>query len=679
MSRHFHAGRVTGAAVIALCALVIVVFLLMPRPTAHADDPPPDPQWALKGRWIDPPCAPNHPPELECSDWRWVHDPNDLTVHFAPEDAFLMPDGRVFLRWRCVGAKHRIWNPEDGSFQTKSHMSDGVQIAGCPGLGVLPDGRVMVAGGICGAGSQATCCPGENCQLWQQTCTPYRDWVGAFDFDEGAWSPLEPMPSGSWYPTLTTLPNGQVVAMGGRTGCGASAPGCDAHPAMDPTVYNPDTNSWSTWSGLPISDNDVFAANQVNYPRVFVVEREPEYTGDWGWRLLVYHPSKASTYLLDLQNEEWGESTSSLGWTAGNESAVMYRPGKVMRAGGFIGGGIATKEAEHIDLTPSGAKTWETLPEMVHERANHYLTVLPTGHVLATGGDHPADNPVFHAEWIDMNLPPELQQWTELADSPFPRLYHSVAVLLPDARVLTAGGQSPASGLESNGNIFEPPYLFNSDGTDAARPEIHCAPSKVYYGGNFIIDVEDGAVGVEDIVAVNLIRTGAATHGFDQNQRFVPLVDDPQDIIVNVEDSRIQVPTPANANIAPPGFYMLFLISSAGVPSEAKFVQVVPCPPCPDVNGDGEVNVFDLLDLLACWGPANDPECAAADLDSNGTVNVFDLLELLANWGRGPCESCDVECVPETYQDCWNRYHNDVVRYEACCEWVVERETYFPE
>ena len=51
-----------------------------------------------------------------------------------------------------------------------------------------------------------------------------------------------------------------------------------------------------------------------------------------------------------------------------------------------------------------------------------------------------------------------------------------------------------------------------------------------------------------------------------------------------------------------------------------------------DLNGDGVVDVSDLLILLGAWGPCSGGSCDA-DLNDDGTVDVSDLLALLANWG----------------------------------------------
>ena len=142
------------------------------------------------------------------------------------------------------------------------------------------------------------------------------------------------------------------------------------------------------------------------------------------------------------------------------------------------------------------------------------------------------------------------------------RVYHSVAVLLPDGRVLVGGGGRPPSddNIVQNPNfeIFSPPYLFSGP-----RPDITSAPTVISYGTQFSIMTPDAS----NIVAVNLIRLGSVTHAFDQNQRIAKL-----NFVVS--SGELDILAPIMATIAPPGHYMLFIIDQAGVPSIANIVQL---------------------------------------------------------------------------------------------------------
>ncbi len=203
--------------------------------------------------------------------------------------------------------------------------------------------------------------------------------------------------------------------------------------------------------------------------------------------------------------------------------------------------------------------------------------------MLATGGNSSGaplvdlNNGVYNAEDWD----PATGKWTTLAAEQVTRQYHSTALLLPDGRVLSAGGGicgtcDQVGYLAKNGQVFSPPYLFKKDGSGelAPRPQITAAPSEVTYNSPFSISTPDPA----SIRKVALVRLGAVTHSVNMEQRYVPLS-------TTTGVGAINATAPANANIAPPGYYMLFLIDSNGVPSVSKMVRVTdgnPPPPTPN-------------------------------------------------------------------------------------------------
>jgi hypothetical protein len=139
------------------------------------------------------------------------------------------------------------------------------------------------------------------------------------------------------------------------------------------------------------------------------------------------------------------------------------------------------------------------------------------------------------------------------------RGYHSTALLLPDGRVISAGGNVGGP----NAQIFSPPYLFAG-----ARPTISSAPASVGYGQAAFVGTPDAA----NISKVTFLRLSSTTHTFDQNQRFLSLV-------FTQATGGLNVTFPSSANLAPPGHYMLFVLNSSGVPSEAKIVQITTAVP----------------------------------------------------------------------------------------------------
>lgn len=196
-------------------------------------------------------------------------------------------------------------------------------------------------------------------------------------------------------------------------------------------------------------------------------------------------------------------------------------------------------------------------------RSYHTMVLLPDGNVLVTNGGQTTnsvglDTAVFQAEMWS----PATQQFSRLASMVTPRLYHSSALLLPDGRVLVAGGGRTTGGTaptdQLSAEIYSPPYLFKG-----ARPTISSVPSTLPYAANFTVTTADAL----QISSVAMIRLGAVTHAFDQNQRYVPLT-------FQQVTGGLTVQSPTSGNLAPPGYYMLFIVNSTGVPSVASIVKI---------------------------------------------------------------------------------------------------------
>ncbi|TMC59451.1 MAG: DUF1929 domain-containing protein, partial [Chloroflexi bacterium] len=124
------------------------------------------------------------------------------------------------------------------------------------------------------------------------------------------------------------------------------------------------------------------------------------------------------------------------------------------------------------------------------------------------------------------------------------RVYHSTALLLPDGRVLSSGSGEGAGITYANSQlsaqIFSPPYLFNPDGSLAARPTITSAPSTIAYGQT--IDVQTPDAG--SVTRGTLIRLSSVTHAFNQSQLIYPLTFTPDAPPSNT----LHAPAPASGN-----------------------------------------------------------------------------------------------------------------------------------
>jgi hypothetical protein len=258
---------------------------------------------------------------------------------------------------------------------------------------------------------------------------------------------------------------------------------------------------------------------------------------------------------------------------------------------------------------------------------------LADGRVLALSGQKPADAngprgsvtipEVYDPERNEWRLlwNPETERWTVVASSLRSRMYHSTSVLLPDGRVLTAGGENCGSNgrtnvEETNGEIYSPPYLFRGP-----RPVIDATPTELSYGMSFRVDTPNA----DSIDSVALLRPGAVTHSVDQGQRYVPLT-------FKRRSGRLDVDAPAGGGTAPPGYYMLFIVDDAGVPSVAKFVRIDRCDGNCSADRDDD-GIDDTRDN--CPTTVN---AGQADADGDGMGNA--------------CDNDDGDGIPDQEDNC---------------------------
>jgi Domain of unknown function (DUF1929)/Divergent InlB B-repeat domain len=431
--------------------------------------------------------------------------------------AAVLPNRRVVT----YGRHHRppvLWNPAiPGAFTSLPLPADFF----CSGLTLLRNGKLFLAGGHAGV---------DNFGL-----------KSAFQFDQGTsqWVRSADMQNGRWYPTLTTLPTGHILAISGG----------DTVAALNriPELFLPGQNRWQALPGA--------ARSVPYYPMMFVA---PD------GKVFLAGPEQTTAFLT---------TSGSGGWTTGPMrrfgyrdygSAVMYDIGKIL----MVGGGTPTATAEVIDLL--GTRVWDFTGSMSIGRRQINATLLADGTVLVTGGTNasgfnsaPTSSEVLAAEQWDPASP---GSWKKLARMSHYRLYHTTALLLPDARVLVAGsGEPAATGLSDDltAEIFSPPYLFKADGTPATRPVISTVPATLPYGMPFTV----GTASAAQITKVMLVRLSAVTHAFDMNQRGARLS-------FSVGAGSLTVTAPLNTKLAPPGHYMLFIVNSSGVPSVAKMVKL---------------------------------------------------------------------------------------------------------
>jgi hypothetical protein len=249
-----------------------------------------------------------------------------------------------------------------------------------------------------------------------------------------------------------------------------------------------------------------------------------------------------------------------------SSSDVMFAPGKILRVGGGTTDNRGTENAKNtavvidINSLPPVVNNVASMPSALHW---HNATVVADGRVVVTGGSAKS-NLLAGALKRALIWDPAGNRWQEGATgSGRSRLYHSVAILLPDGSVLVGGGGAPGPEQNANAEIYYPPYLFKASGGLAVRPKITAAPKRLSFGQDFSLTVDR----VGAIKAVTLIKAGSVTHSFNMEQRFMKLA-------FAVAGGKLSVRAPAKAALAPPGPYLLFVIDNLGVPSVARIVSL---------------------------------------------------------------------------------------------------------
>jgi hypothetical protein len=414
-----------------------------------------------------------------------------------------------------------VWDPQGGTIATQPLGWDMF----CNGMTVLPDGRPFIVGGTL----QYDPFHGDL------RTSKYSPWDGTF-------SDFETMAHGRWYPTVITLGDGTVMAFSGLTETG------DTNKAVE--IYTNDAG-WSQEFIAPWTP--------PLYPRLHML---PDGT-------VFYSGPDTYSHIFDPATQTWTlyvAATNYSGYRVYGTSVLLpltpdngYDP-VVMIMGG---NDPATDTTELIDLG-SSAPQWMYGPSMSQPRIEMNATILPNKTVVAMGGsaqDEDGSTASLNTDIYD----PASNTFTTDVPNTYPRLYHSNALLLPDATVAVAGGNPARGTYEAHIEIYSPSYLFNSDGTPATRPAISGMSNGTWtYGDTFQVQTPDAA----SITSAVLIRSAAVTHAFNMDQRLVGLSFTAADGVLNIT-------APPNGNIAPPGYYMLFLVNSAGVPSVAAFVQVL--------------------------------------------------------------------------------------------------------
>lgn len=499
---------------------------------------------------------------------QWQTLPNLMPIN--PVHAALLNNGTVLIVSGSgnlptnTNLQAAIFDPATGMITTQPVNWDMF----CNGMVVLPDGRAFINGGTL-----------------QYDPFHGQSRSAVYDPSTGQFTAVQSMAHGRWYPTVTNLGNGTLMTFSGL----------DENGSTNSTVEIYTVGfGWSAPYGS--------AFTPPLYPRMHLL---PNGT-------VFYSGSTTSSRYFDPSTHTWSGVVATTNYsgtrTYGTSVLLPLTPANNYKPAVMImgGGNPATPTTELIDLSAASPQ-WQYGPPMSEARIEMNATILPNGKVLALGGslnDEDAGTASLNADLYD----PATNTFSSAGMNAFPRLYHSNSLLLPDGTVWFVGGNPARGTYEQHMEIYSPAYLFNPDGTLAARPAITGIPtSGIGYGAAFQVQTPDAA----NISSVVLMRPGAPTHAFDMEQRLVAMNFTAGSGVLNVT-------APPNGNIAPPGYYMLFILNSSGVPSMAQFVQLTPAladkPPTGTITSPATDVTITAGQSVYFSGSGSDPD---------GTVTAY--------------------------------------------------------
>ncbi|MGC1632062.1 MAG: galactose oxidase-like domain-containing protein [Gelidibacter sp.] len=523
---------------------VLILFLLGFTGFSHAQSPHTQGQWSPKIEFDLVPVAVANLPDGRLVTWSSKyhddfggHDGYTFTQIFDPLGG---PDGMGGILPRTVtDTNHDMF---------------------CPGINNLADGRILVTGG-----SSA-----EKSSIYDPKT---QKWTSAADLN---------IPRG--YQGAVTLADGSVFTIGGSWSGDATYGGRDAEIWTEAT-------GWTRLTGLP--GELLWNANDL------LGELEGEYRLDnhaWLWAApngKIFHAGPGEEmHWIDVNgvgsytpagpNGKRLDDHESM-----NGNTAMFDIGKILKLGGsrsYSSDTPSNDKSYVIDINNGDVVTiTPTANSMAHSRIYVTSVVLPNGEVLVLGGMD--TSVVFSDTGAHLSAEmfnPDDNEFRTLASMIVPRTYHSTGILLNDGRVFMGGGGLCGTCGDVNhtdAEIYSPPYLFDANGDLAVRPILN-APDKAFYARQLTVNATPG------IQEFSFMRMSSATHSVNNEQRRVPV-----DFTSNTGTYVLDMP---NANLMPPGYYMLFALNADGVPSIAEAVMVG--PPDSIINGNNLLVEFDFFE-----------------------------------------------------------------------------------
>ena len=429
--------------------------------------------------------------------------------------------------------RNAVWDPSDPTANGIAVQEIEYDVF-CSGTATLPDGRALVVGGTSDYSFK-----GDN-------------RASFFDPATNGFAQSQNMVNGRWYATATTLGDGRIMTFSGLNLTGGTNSTVEIYDLKNAGA------GWSSPTTAPFSP--------PLYPRLFLLP---------SGNVFYAGTESANAWIFDPGAGSWTKSATSTMTRKYGSSVILplLPPNYTPRVMNFGGGNPATSSTEIIDLS-AATPTWKAGPPMSTGRIQMNAVILPNGKVLAEGGSVNNESPDTPGKRADV-YDPVANTMSSGGTAAYSRLYHSTALLLPDATVMSMGSNPSSRGsYEPAIEIYTPPYLFDANDNliTTNRPVMTLVtPNVLGYNASFTVNYTSAS----PISSAVLVRPGSSTHAFDMEQRLIGLCGaSPQPPCTG--SGQLNLTTPPNGNIAPPGYYMLFLLNSAGVPSVAQFIQLTP-------------------------------------------------------------------------------------------------------
>jgi len=520
------------------------------------------------GTWNDTAFTIPNPPDCPNGTPNGTPCPDGANGPSGAVHAVQLYDGKVLImagsgnQWQNLQPGHWtswVWDPSKTGAAAWKYVATPIDMF-CAGHAELANGNILIAGGT-------TMYP-----QYDNNGNLVHDWHGAkqayiFDVASESYQQVQNMGGARWYPSLITVGNGKVVAVGGLDDQAENL-GLVSHNNDTPELFDPASKTWTALPPMNFTTND--PATQTNQRTTSTVTTRtfPFYAGmvlTADGKLFYSGESNGDNGIpsgfWDYLNGTF-QSTGMLpnAYDRNAGATVLLPPAqdqKVMVMGGGDWNMASTADTEIMNL---GTKTWVKGPSLSAAKMYVGAVILPDYTVFETNG---AANFRVGGVHTAETYNPQTNSFTVDNSPALDRLYHSNAFLQPDGRVVVMGSQPLDGSFEMHISVWTPPYLYKN-----ARPTVSGPNHQFDYSGNplgsFTITTAPGTT----VGKASLIRPSATTHSTDPDQRLVDLK-----VTANA-DGTYSLTAPTNSNIAPAGQYMLFVTDSNGVPSVADWVSI---------------------------------------------------------------------------------------------------------